>query len=65
VTAAADLVKRTCAAQNLPEKVVDPAILAQVAALLDPVRDSTPAVGRGAGQKTSIGRAGTREVVNG
>jgi hypothetical protein len=47
VTAAADLVKRTCAAQNLPEKVTDPAILAQVAALLDPVRDRDRAAGPG------------------
>jgi hypothetical protein len=47
MTAAADLVKRTCAAQGLPEKVTDPAVLDGVAALLDPVRDSTPAAGPG------------------
>jgi hypothetical protein len=65
MSAAEDLVARTCAAQGLPTVVDDPAVLDRVAALLGPVRASTPAVDRGAGQKTSVGRAGTKEVVNG
>lgn len=40
-TAAESLVKRTCAAQGLAEKVADPAVLARVASLLV-TRDEAP-----------------------
>ncbi len=34
MTAASDLVRRTCAAQGLPERIEDPAILATIATIL-------------------------------
>ncbi|MGI8711574.1 MAG: hypothetical protein ACR2LA_11345 [Acidimicrobiales bacterium] len=58
MTAAVDLVKRTCAAQNLPEQVTDVAVLARVAALLGPARDSTPGTeSEGTAKTVSAGQA--------
>jgi hypothetical protein len=51
------LLQRTRAAQNLPEKVTDPATLARIAVLLDPERDSTPAAGPGRCKDQSAGQA--------
>lgn len=43
VEAAAELVRRSCAAQGLPEKVRDPALLARAALLLGRVPAAEPA----------------------
>jgi hypothetical protein len=58
------LLQRTRAAQGLPEKIADVAVLDRVAALLSPERSGAAPV-EGGSSTTIIGRAGTREVVNG
>lgn len=57
MTAAIGLVRRTCAAQHLPEKVTEPAVLARVAALLGPVRDAAPVSSPGRRKDQSAGQA--------
>jgi hypothetical protein len=52
------LLQRTRAAQNLPEKVTDPAVLARVAALLDRVRVTAPGVESEGSAKTVSARQG-------
>jgi hypothetical protein len=62
MSAAMDLVLRTCAAQKLPATITDPGVLDRVAALLAPERGDTPDAAPGY-RKDLLQRASVEEVV--
>jgi hypothetical protein len=65
MSAATDLVARSCTAQGICETVTDPAVLARVAALIASERGDAPAAGPGhrkdrrlAGSRRSLDASG-------
>lgn len=52
--AAADLVRRSCAAQGLPDRLTDPSAVARVVALLTSRNDKGPAAGNAASPSSSV-----------